>query len=138
MRKSVRQLYDSGWFAPPVTQTVILTSTPMNKSDFTSCMNNTKWEELIGSMTELGELAPLWRTMDVESGYLTQWDGDWHYHIREGGFDTIEWIELKVESDEQSSVVLAELKSIGVPGVGTDLGFKVFGFVRIGEEVDYL
>lgn len=52
-------------------------------------MNNTKWEELRLAMHSLGKLRPQWQTKDLETGYVPCWDGDWFYHFRDGGYDSI-------------------------------------------------
>ncbi|HET9216274.1 MAG TPA: DUF6678 family protein [Terriglobia bacterium] len=101
-------------------------------------MNNTKWEELRLAMYELGDLSPLWRTRDVENGYQSDWDGEWFYHFRLGGYETIEWVEMKIVSPEQRSAVLSALAAIHVPGELTEHGFRVFGHVPVGKLVEYI
>ncbi|WP_371279812.1 DUF6678 family protein [Dokdonella sp.] len=63
-------------------------------------MNNTKWEELRIAMLGL-DRAPLWRTRDVENRYESCWDGDWLHHIKQGGYNTIEWVEIAAANPEQ-------------------------------------
>lgn len=101
-------------------------------------MNNTKWDEIRLAMHSLGHMAPSWRTMDMERQYLSPWDHDWFYHFRIGGYHTIEWLEIKMESEEQYRLVMEVLKSIKVPGVETENKVRIFGYMEIGEPVDYL
>ena len=110
----------------------------MAKTELTSCMNNTKWDELRLAMYGLGEGAPQWRTKDVENDHLCDWQGEWFYHFREGGYDTIYWVEIRTESDEQKQTVLSLLKEIHVPGEETETGFKVYGYIPSGKAIDYL
>src|ERR1700722_19734338 len=100
-------------------------------------MNNTKWEELRLAMYNLSHLRPRWRTKDL-SGYLSDWDGDWFYHFRNGGYDSIERVEIQVMSAEQEAVVLALLRQIQLPGKRIEAGFRVYGYARGGEPMDYV
>jgi hypothetical protein len=102
-----------------------------------SVMNNTKWEELRLAMYSLGNISPKWRTKDL-SGYLSQWDGEWFYHFRNDGYDSIEWVEIEVLSLEQDAVVLEQLRRIYVPGRRIERGYRIFGFVPTGFPVDYI
>lgn len=101
-------------------------------------MSDTKWDELRLAMYALGPLSPKWRTLDVENGHLSAWDGEWFYHFRDGGYRFIKWVEIAVDSPEQRLAVLAELTKVHVPGEHTKSGFRVLGFAELGTEVDYL
>lgn len=89
-------------------------------------------------MYELDDLAPRWRTRDVENGHLSEWDREWFHHFRECGYKFIQWVEIAVDTVEQRAAVLAELARIHVPGERTELGYRVFGYVKTGEAVDYI
>jgi hypothetical protein len=91
-------------------------------------MNNTKWEELRLAMYGLRDMRPAWRAKDTETGHVTEWDSEWFYHFSEGGYESIEWVEIKVTSPEQDLAVAAALKAIHVPGHRIECGFKVFGY----------
>lgn len=110
----------------------------MDKTELTSCMNDTKWEELRLAMYGLGEHSPQWRTKDVKNDYLCDWQGEWFYHFEQGGFDTIYWVEIRAESAEQKQRILSLLKEIHVPGEETELGFKVYGYITPGKSINYL
>jgi hypothetical protein len=101
-------------------------------------MNDTKWDELRLAMYGLDELAPRWRTLDVESGYLSMWDREWYYHFRNGGYKSIQWVEIAADTVEQQVAVLRELARIHVPGERTVSGYRVFGYVETGRAVDYI
>jgi len=101
-------------------------------------MNDSKWDELRLAMYTLGTLRPRWRTLDVENGYLSPWDGEWFYHFRNGGYKSIKWVELAVETQEQRQAVLSELVKIHVPGEKTEDGFRVLGYAELGAEVNYI
>ena len=102
-----------------------------------SVMNDTKWDELRLAMYGLGECHPKWRTKDV-SGYLSEWDGEWYYHFRAGGYASIQWVEIRVTSPEQDAAVLAALREVHVPGGRTEQGFRVYGYTETGTSTDYL
>jgi hypothetical protein len=110
----------------------------MNTAGMIPVMNDTKWDELRLAMYSLGDLHPKWRTRDIETGYVPEWDGEWFYHFRDGGYDCIEWVEIRVTSAEQDRAVLAALKAIHVPGERTEDGFRVFGYVEPRKSVEYL
>ena len=101
-------------------------------------MNNTKWDEVRLAMYELGAAHPMWRTKDYESGYVCPWDGEWFYHFRQGGYDTIEWAEIAVTSQEQRTLVRDALRKIHVPGEETPEGFRVFGYTQPGVPLSYI
>ncbi|MFK7778179.1 MAG: hypothetical protein QM501_08670 [Gimesia sp.] len=101
-------------------------------------MNNTKWRELQMTMYEVEEFCPLYQTRCLENGYIAPWDGEWYYHFYAGDYSDVEWVEIKTENAEQESIVLSELKKIHVPGHRTEHGFKVSGYVKEGQPIDYL
>jgi predicted protein tyrosine phosphatase len=101
-------------------------------------MNNTKWEEIHVAMLELDSLSPKWRTKDRETGFVCPWDGEWFYHFREGGYESIEWVEIGVTSPEQDHEVEAVLAKIHVPGHRTAEGFRVYGYQEAGVALAYL
>lgn len=68
----------------------------------------------------------------------SNWDREWFYHFSDGGFEDIEWVEIKVETDQQAKEILSILKSIHVPGIRTYIGYIVYGYVRDDDFVDYL
>jgi hypothetical protein len=107
-------------------------------TDSVGLMNDTKWDEVRLAMYDLGEMSPKWRTRDVENGYVSTWDGEWFYHFREAGYRTIEWVEIATGTDEQREAVRNLLRRIHVPGVETEYGFRVYGHVAPGQQVDYL
>lgn len=101
-------------------------------------MNDTKWDELRRAMYELADLAPHWRTRDVANGHVSDWDREWFHHFRNGGYKFIHWVEIAVDTDQQRAAALAELVRIHVPGEQTESGYRVFGYVKTGEAVDYI
>lgn len=100
-------------------------------------MNNTKWDELRSAMYEL-DPSPKWRTCDLENGYVCRWDGEWFYHFNEGGYEKIDWCEIRIDSDEQEKEVLAILRRIHVPGERSENGFRIFGYSPPDRAAEYL
>ena len=78
-------------------------------------MNNTKWEELRLAMYRILPEPPQWRTKNIENDYVSDWDGEWYYHFQTGGYKTIKWVEIKVNSEEQRNKVLQSLKKSKCP-----------------------
>jgi len=103
----------------------------------TPAMNNTKWEELRLAMLDL-EQPPRWRTRDIRTGYESPWDLEWCYHFRQGGYSSIEWVEIAAESPEKLLAIKAILAQVHVPGERTEAGFKVYGYIPVGKAVDYI
>jgi hypothetical protein len=101
-------------------------------------MNNTKWEEVRLAMYGLGELSPRWQVRDVKTGYVSDWEGEWFYHFRTGGYETIEWLDIATVTEEQRVAVRDALRKIHVPGAEIPSGFRIFGYAKSGEFVDYL
>lgn len=108
------------------------------KDNRTPVMNDTKWDELRIAMVTLGDRSPRWRTRDVESGYICPWEGKWYYHFREGGYKTIEWVEIEIRSNTQKALVLDCLREIHVPGEVSEHGFIVFGYAPTDRPIAYL
>jgi hypothetical protein len=109
----------------------------MKTRDLISVTNNTKWDELRLAMYSLDDLHPKWRTKDVESGYISNWDGEWFYHFRNGGYESIEWVEIRFTSPEQERGILKALKTIHLPGERIEQGFRVFGYCEPGKVIAY-
>ena len=101
-------------------------------------MNDTKWDEMRQAMHNLGDLCPKWRTRDVETGYVCPWDSDWYYHLSMGGYSSIEWLEIKIDTPEQNAIVLEILRRIHVPGHRVETGFRVYGYAPYGVGLDYI
>jgi len=101
-------------------------------------MNDTKWDEVRLAMYGLGPFSPKWRTRDRASGYVSEWDGEWYYHFRTGGYDSIEWLEIATANRDQRNTVRAALHGIHVPGEETPTGFRVYGFTEAGRVLEYL
>ncbi|MET3135037.1 hypothetical protein AAKU55_005340 [Oxalobacteraceae bacterium GrIS 1.11] len=99
-------------------------------------MNDTKWDELRLAMYMVKPF-PRWRTMDLENAYLSSWDVDWFYHFREGGYKSIQWLEIATESPAQHHEVRGLLSRIHVPGEVLPTGFRVFGYVDSAVSVSY-
>ena len=100
-------------------------------------LNNTKWEELRLAMYGLGTLHPRWRAKDL-SGHLSSWDGEWFYHFKSGGYETIEWVEIAVTSPEQDAAVFQVLREIHVPGHRIPEGFRVYGYAPDGLTLKFI
>ena len=89
-------------------------------------------------MYNLGDLRPRWRTKDL-SGYLSSWEGEWFYHFREGGYASIEWVEIEILSIEQDAAVLAApSRQIHLPGHRIEHGFRIYGYAQEGVAIDYV
>ena len=108
----------------------------MSWRDNVGLMNNTKWDEVRLAMYNLSS-SPQWRTKDIESGYVSEWDREWFYHFREGGYEMIEWVEIRSEDAEHKSEIIKCLEKIRVPGEIEGRIIRVYGYA-VDKAVNYL
>lgn len=55
-------------------------------------MNNTKWNEIFQAFYN-SEPVVMWRTRDIETGYLSNWDGCWsHFGCEPRDWDMIDYL----------------------------------------------
>lgn len=105
-------------------------------SNYVSLMNNTKWEEIRLAMHSLA-VHPEWRTKDLVNGYISDWDSEWFYHLKLGGYKTIEWLEIRYINHEQKENIVKELSKISVPLQANEETLKIYGFVLPGFFIEY-
>jgi hypothetical protein len=101
-------------------------------------MNDTKWEELRLAMSAIAEQHPQFRIKDLGRAEPWPWDGEWFYHFRLRPYREIEWVDLRVRSETQRALIRERLHQIHVPGIETETGFRVFGWIAPGNAVDYI
>ena len=97
-------------------------------------MNNTKWNELFLAFYNT-EHVIMWRTRDIENGYLSNWDASWsHFGCEPKEYDKIDYLQIKL-SPENKTYVIDTLKRIHVPGEIAEDIIVVYGY---RTDVDYL
>jgi hypothetical protein len=69
---------------------------------------------------------------------VSPWDGDWFYHFQNGGYRSIEWVEIRVATPQQDAAIEVALRRVHVPGHRIEQGFRVYGYVQEGAPVDYI
>ena len=90
-------------------------------------MNNTKWNEIFQAFYNNGCIV-MWRTMDVENGYLSNWDASWsHFGCEPREWDKIDYFQIKL-TPENKTLVIDTLKRIHVPGEIADDVITVYGY----------
>ena len=103
-------------------------------------MNNTKWNEIFRAFyydNELKSGSPviMWRTKDIGTGYLSEWDGTWtHFGADPRDWDKIDHLQIRL-TPENKEYVLQCLKQIHVPGIVEDDTVTIFGY---RTDVDYI
>ena len=107
-------------------------------SDLVPLMNDTKWEELRLAMYALGTPRPRWRIRNIGSGYVCNWDTEWLYHFRVGGYRGTEWVEIAFSSPTQRDAVLSALAKVHVPGEVFDDFVRVYGYAAPGVALSYI
>ncbi|MDX3967260.1 MAG: hypothetical protein QHD01_11745 [Bradyrhizobium sp.] len=109
------------------------------QSGYYSVANDTKWRELREAMLDLASSdQPRFRCKNLETGGLSQWDGEWFYHWTNSGRDWMVWAELSTETTHQRELVRAILKRIRFAGEETAAGFRLYGYVCNGEAAGYI
>lgn len=108
----------------------------MHSNEYNSLMNNTKWEEIRLAMYNY-PVKTLWRVKNIDNGYLSNWDGEWFCHFKLGGYNTIEWLEIKVDNVAIKNEVINILRKIHVPGEIFENSIKVYGYKKDGF-IDYI
>jgi hypothetical protein len=98
-------------------------------------LNNTKWASLIEAMLNAREMKPQFRTRSVFAppGFVTDWDGDWYYHIHP--VLELEWVELRAASRDWlfETLRLKHIPFTEVAGV-----VRVWGYTRPGVQPQWL
>jgi hypothetical protein len=102
-----------------------------------SIMNDTKWNEIRKAMLWC-TTSFFWRTIDVATGYISEWDGEWFYHFSIGGYESTEYLEISFHNDREKMELLQLLRKIHVPGKIKEHSIFVFGCIEISEAIDYL
>ncbi len=82
--------------------------------------NNTKWNKLISEIREL-PYKPCYRTK-VVSGYISEWDSEWYYHLP-FPLLCVEWIDINL-----SESVLDLIQNIGFEFETTESFIRVWGY----------
>jgi hypothetical protein len=109
----------------------------MRSTQFIPLMNNTKWNEIREEILNY-DSPPKWRTKDLNTGYISLWDNDWFYHFSEGGYDSIELLEIHAEEESIKTDLIQIMKKIHVPGEVFSSSIKVYGYKKNDEFVDYI
>ena len=107
--------------------------------DLVSVANDTKWRELRRAILELeNDQRPRFRCMNVETGRFGPWDAEWFYHWMQGGWDWMEWVDLQVRTPQHRDIIRSIIRHIRFAGEETTEGFRLYGYVRAGQVVDYI
>lgn len=108
----------------------------MRLNEYQNLMNNTKWEEIRTAMVNY-HTPVQWRVKSIDNGYVSDWDKEWFYHFKLGGYETIEWLEIKTGCKEVKNDIVDILRKIHVPGEVFEDHIKVYGYRKQGF-IDYI
>ncbi len=103
-------------------------------------MNNTRWNEIFRAFYHDNELKRdhpviMWRTKDIRTGYISDWDGTWtHFGAEPRDWDKIDQLQIRL-TPENKECVMKSLKQIHVPGTVEDDIVTIFGY---RTDVDYI
>ena len=81
-----------------------------------SVMNNSKWEALRLEMYELKVSSPRWRTKDLDTGYVSPWDGDWFYHFNDGQGNVLHPIAISFLNQVDDTIRVHKLRNVFAVG----------------------
>ena len=90
-----------------------------------SLMNDTKWRELCFAFSAF-EQKPAWRTRDLLTGHLSDWDCEWFHHVGPD-YCSIEWLEIDPRDCDDDSIT-SLLRQVGVPFEASEHYFRVIGY----------
>jgi len=92
-----------------------------------SCMNSTKWRELCSAFSSF-EKEPRWRTLDLLTGYLSDWDREWFHHVGPD-YCSIEWLEIDPAGCARERI-RSVLGQVCAPFEESEQFFRVIGYKR--------
>jgi len=95
-----------------------------------SVCNNTKWSELREAMLGIPEEQRPKRRSVVLDGFESDYDGEWYYHFRDGGYDELRHIDVKSPNDVIDAAVLLAIRKLHLAAsrVGPNI-WRIFGYV---------
>jgi hypothetical protein len=133
-------IFHDDWISDPKAGRRASKRVPVDQiPDIVSVANDTKWRELRTAILELENTeCPSFRCMNIETGQLGQWDDEWFYHWLHGGWEWMEWVELRVHTPQQRDALRAILKQLRFAGEETADGFRIYGYIRTGQAVNYV
>jgi len=122
----------------------------VSREQLVSCMNSTKWNELIEIMDKLpADKCPAWRCKGLLSDELSGWDLHWHDHMPQ--FISIEWLEFdpiqkKKRGELLEPVIIADrtdffsdlLKAKGIPHSKEKDLIRVWGYQKPGQTIEFV
>ncbi|EQB89994.1 hypothetical protein J2Z44_004023 [Clostridium punense] len=108
----------------------------MSYREYNGLMNNTKWQEIRISMDNYPGTV-LWRIKNIDNGLLSNWNSEWFNHFQLREYNKIQWLEIKVTSEEMKNEIIHILRKIHVPGEVLDDSIKVYGYIKNGF-IDYI
>lgn len=82
-------------------------------------MNDTKWNEIFTAFYKAecaGNPSARWRTKDLTTGFLSEWDGTWtHFGCQSEDWKHIDCLQIELTAQNEA-YVLRTLRKIHVPG----------------------
>lgn len=103
-----------------------------------SVCNHTKWMELRTRALDVEtENRPEFRSKYIPNGHISNWDCEWFYHFRDGGFEGLEWIELRGRI-LQHKPFQNQIEEIGFVGRKERSTLQLFGYLRREELAEKL
>jgi len=77
----------------------------MSSNNYQRLINNTKCEKIRLAIYEYPKTVQ-WRVRNITNGYISDWDEEWFYHFKLGEYETIEWLEIKIDSEEMKNDIV--------------------------------
>lgn len=105
-------------------------------------MNNTKWDELCNTMHSL-PFTIFWRTKDINTGYISDWDSDWFYHFKlennkvtQDAYKSIEWVEIRTDNGREQ--IIDVIRKIHLPGEIRDNSIIIYGYNTKNKYIGFI
>ena len=102
-------------------------------------MNSKKWNEIYKAFyqNECAGNTPLvrWRTRDLETGFINQWDGSWtHFGCEPRNWEDIDYLQIEL-TEQNREFVLQELRKIRVTGTISNGIATIYGHRQDTDEI---
>jgi hypothetical protein len=126
----------------------------IERERLTSCLNDTKWQELVAAMRSFKDFVPKYQVKHVRENLQppgVPWDAEWYYHLPWPRM-VIEWVDIdpinvvdkrneeerRKETPDFTADIVAALRSIGVPFSIEGHRLRVWCYLRPGISPKFL
>lgn len=116
----------------------MVNSAPNLMTEYFSVSNASRWQQLRERMLQLDITdRPNFRSRCLLNDNLSCWDSEWFYHFSDGGYEDIEWFELRGGA-LLTPQVFSDVVDIQFVGELRDRTLRLYGYLRNGSVANKL